>query len=102
MNAPTAKMNASRNTSRANVSSPERIKPDAEGERCRCGVGIRPIVDRPIIVIGKGVRTMITVVTIVAPDMAVRAEIGGVRCAGAVRFRLRRRGDRTDRGRFGD
>ena len=45
---------------------------------------------------------MITVVAIVAPDMAVRAEIGGVGCAGAVRLRLRRRGDRTDRGRSGN
>ena len=39
--------------------------------------------------------------TIVAPDMAVRAEIGGIGCAGALRLRLWRGGDRTDCGRSG-
>ena len=47
-------------------------------------IGIRPIVDRPIVVIRLVTRTIIAVLTMVAPDMAVRAEIGGVRRAGAV------------------
>ena len=49
-------------------SSPERTKPDAEGERRRRRIGIRPIVDRPIVVIGG--RAIIAVMTIVAPDMS--------------------------------
>ena len=40
--------------------------------------------------------------TIVAPVIAVRAEIGGIGRAGALRLGLWRCGDRTDRGRSGN
>src|SRR5947209_2405803 len=113
MNAPTAKMNAQEKTQEKAQkrfaaerscarSPPGRTKPDAEGERRRCVIGIRPIVDRPTVVVGTVVRTIIAVMTIVAPVIAVRAEIGGIGCAGALRLRLWRRGDRTDRGRSGN
>jgi hypothetical protein len=40
--------------------------------------------------------------TIVAPDIALRAEIGGIGSAGALRLRLGCCGNRTDRGRSGN
>src|SRR5439155_24195884 len=55
-----------------------------------------------IVVVRTVVRTRIDVVTIVAPVITVRAEIGGIGCAGALRLRLWRRGDRADRGRSGN
>src|SRR5256885_7541088 len=100
MNAPTTQMNAQKRFAgdrSSGRSPPDRTKPDAEGERRRRVIGIRPIVDWPIVV----VRTRIAVMTIVAPDTAMRAEIGGVGCAGTLHLRLWRRGDRTDRGRSG-
>src|SRR5689334_20067574 len=97
MNAPSIKMNASQNVC-CGDSPPERTEPDAERERRRGVVGIRPIVDGPSVIIGAVMRTIVAGVTMVASVMTVRAEIGGVGCAG-LRLRLRRRGDRTDRGR---
>ena len=79
------------------IASPLRTKPDAERKRRRRDVGIWPIVDRPIVVMRLVIRAIITVLTMVAPDMAVRAEIGGVRRAGVLRLRLRRRGSGVDR-----
>src|SRR2546421_5293189 len=77
-------------------SPPDRTKPDAEGERRRRVIGIRPIVDWPIVVVGTVVRTIIAVMTVVASVIAVRAELGGVGCAGALRLRLWRRGSDID------
>src|SRR6188474_1171370 len=99
MNAPIAKMNAQEKAQEKAQkrfaadrvyarSPPDRTKPDPEGERRRCVIGIRPIVDRPAVVVGTVVRTRIAVMTIVTPDITVRAEIGGVRCAGTLCLRL--------------
>src|SRR5258705_2431243 len=103
MNAPTAKMNAQKKAQKRFAadrscarSPPERTKPNAEGERRRCVIGIWPIVDRPAVVIGTIVRTIVAVMTIVAPVIAVRAEIGDVGCAGTLRLRLCRRGGAID------
>ena len=90
MNAPLTKMNAQEKAQeKAQTrfaaerscarSPPGRSKPDAEGERRRRVIRIRPIVDRPTVVGGTVVRTRIAVMTIVTPDVTVRAEIGGVR-----------------------
>src|SRR2546427_11188615 len=109
MNAPTAKMNAQEKAQKrfaadgsCGPSPPGRTKPDAEGERRRRVIGIRPIIDRPTVVVGTVVRTIVAVMTMVAPDIAVRAEIGGVGCAGTLRLRLWRRGGAVDRSRPGD
>src|SRR5947207_5028477 len=107
MNTPIAKMNAQEKAREkaqkkfaadgsCTRSPPDRTKPDAEGERRRHVIGIRPIVDWPIVVVGTVVRTIVAVMTIVAPDIAVCAEIGGVGCAGALRLRLWRRGSDID------
>src|SRR5712675_3074744 len=76
-------------------SPPERAKPKTERERCRRVVRIRPVVVRPRVVIGirPVVRAIITAV------IAARTEIGGVRCARRLGFRLRRRRARSHRSR---
>ena len=110
MNAPLTKMNAQQKAQKRFAvdrscarSPPDWTKPDAEGERRWCVIGIRPIVDWTAVVVGTVVRTIIAVVvTIVAPDMAVRAEVSGVGCAGTLYLRLWRRGGAINRTRPGD
>lgn len=46
-------------------------------------------------------RAIMTVVAMVTPVVAVRAEIGRIGSAGILRLRLRRCGGRIDRGRAG-
>src|SRR5829696_4846961 len=106
MNAPLIKVNAQEKAQKRFAadrscarSPPDRTKPDAEGERRRRVIRIRPIVDRPTVVVGTVVRTRIAVMTRVAPDITVRAEIGGVRCAGTLCLRLWRCGGAINRTR---
>lgn len=102
MNALCIMINASQ-TFRCDVSPPERSKPDAEGERRRCVIGIWPIVDRPCVIIRPVVvRTMIAIVPMGAPDIAVCAEIRFTGSAGTLQLCLWRRGGRIDRCRCGN
>src|SRR3954468_24145808 len=76
-------------------SPPERAKSKTERERRRRVVRVRPGVIRPRVVIG--IRPVIR--AIITAVVAARTEIGGVRCARRLGFRLRRRRARSHRSR---